>query len=157
MVRLVAHSPRYDPSGDDVAHGHDHSTLSLSLRTRDVLGSPRSSLATRSLLVRVPATQMNVAALSALRRATGTKAGSSDDLSRTVVDDGHTLPHVILRLELVNFPFGECAVSPEERRLTVGMYGRVSRIQLRTQCVWKNTFVLRYSQDAHYVAASWQG
>ena len=90
---------------------------------------------------------MNVAALSALWRTTGIKVGSSDDLSRTV-DDGHTLPHVILRLKLVNFSFSECASSPEKRRLTSGMCRRVSRIRLRPQCVLKNIFVLRYSQDA---------
>ena len=40
--------------------------------------------------------------------------GSSNDVSRTV-DDGHTLLHVILHLELVDFSFSECAISPEKR------------------------------------------
>ena len=40
--------------------------------------------------------------------------GCSNDVSRTV-DDGHTLLHVILHLELVNVSFSECAISPEKR------------------------------------------
>ena len=51
-------------------------------------------------------------------RKTGIKMRSGDDVSHTV-DHGHALPHVIFRLDLVKFSFGECALSPEKRRLTV--------------------------------------
>ena len=40
------------------------------------------------------------------------------DVSHTV-DDGHALPHVILRLDLVKLSFRECALSQEKSRLSV--------------------------------------
>ena len=79
---------------------------------------------------------MNIASLTALRRTTSIKMGSSDDVSCTV-DDGHA----ILRLELVNRSFSECAISQEKKRLTVGMCRRVSRIRLRKQCMCENIHV----------------
>ena len=46
-------------------------------------------------------------------RTTGNKMGSGDHVSHTV-DDGHILPYVILLLDMSDFTFGECPLSPEK-------------------------------------------